>query len=167
MKRIILAGIIILLLAAGNTSYAQENKTIAQGLGLFVFPAEDQTKDQQEVDEYQCYKWAKEQSGFDPMNPTKVEVKEADRSPDGSAVRGSARGAAAGAAIGAIAGDAGEGAAIGAVAGAVRGRRAKAVGDQMEQQHNQQMAAAQEKEMRDKFNKAFTACMEGKGYTVK
>ena len=71
------------------------------------------------------------------------------------------------AAIGAIAGDAGKGAAIGAVAGGLRGRRAKVVGDEMEQQQNDAAAAAQEKEMMDNFKKAFTACMEGKGYTVK
>jgi hypothetical protein len=65
------------------------------------------------------------------------------------------------------AGDAGQGAAIGAVAGGLRGRRAKTVGDEMEQQQNNQAAAAQTQEMMDNFNKAFSTCMEGKGYTVK
>ncbi|NOX84902.1 MAG: hypothetical protein GXO86_02885 [Chlorobi bacterium] len=157
----------LLFFAIGIEAQSQENTSIAKGLGLYVFPSQNQDKDQQELDEYKCYKWAKEQTGFDPINPTKVQAKQADRSPDGTAVRGAARGAAAGAAIGAIAGDAGEGAAIGAIAGALRGRRAKVVGDEMEQQQNNQAAAAKEKEMRDNFNKAFSACMEGKGYTVK
>lgn len=145
---------------------AQE-ETIAKGLGLYVFPSNDQDKDQQELDEYKCYKWAKEQTGFNPTNPTQVQAEQVDKSPDGSAVVGAAGGAAAGAAIGAIAGDAGKGAAIGAVVGGLRGRRSKAVGDQMEQQQNNQAAAAKEKELLDGFKKAFSACMEGKGYTVK
>jgi len=167
MKRIIAAGIIILFFGWSSKTYAQESKTIAQSLGLFIFPAKDQDKEQQDQDEYQCYKWAKEQTGFDPMNPTKVEAKQAEKGPDGSAVRGAARGAAAGAAIGAITGDAGDGAAVGAIAGAMRGRRARVVGDQVEQQAYNQEAAAKEKQIKDSFNKAFSACMEGKGYTVK
>jgi hypothetical protein len=158
---------IILTFTLNNHTRAQENTTIGSGLGLYVFPSNDQTKEQQDADEIACYKWAKEQTGIDPINPPQVEAQQVDRSPDGTAVRGAARGAAAGAAIGAIAGDAGEGAAIGAVVGGLRGRRAKVVGDEMQQQQNNAAAAAQEKEMMDNFKKAFSACMEGKGYTVK
>lgn len=50
--------------------------SIASGLGLYVFPAYNQTKDTQEADEVECYKWAKEQTGIDPTNPPQVEVKE-------------------------------------------------------------------------------------------
>jgi len=141
--------------------------TIAKGLGLYVFPSKNQDQKTQDADEIACYKWAKEQTGVDPINPPEVKAAEVDRSVDGTAVRGAARGAAAGAAIGAIAGDAGEGAAIGAVVGGLRGRRAKVVGDEMEQQANNQAAAAKQKELMDSFKKAFSACMEGKGYTVK
>jgi len=61
-----------------------------------------------------------------------------------------------GAAVGAIAGDAGKGAAAGAVLGGVRGRR-------------QSMAAqqAQQQETRSAYDRAFAACMEGRGYTVR
>ncbi len=139
---------------------AQESKTtIAKSLGLYVFPSKNQNAKTQDADETACFKWAKEQTGYDPINPTKVEAKKVDRSVDGSAVRGAARGAAAG--------DAGEGAAIGAVVGGLRGRRAKVVGDQVEQQQNNQAAAAKQKELMTNFNKAFSVCMEGKGYTVK
>ncbi|NMF35606.1 hypothetical protein HHH56_12285 [Flammeovirga yaeyamensis] len=120
-----------------------------------------------DADEMACYKWAIDQTGYDPLNPTVVQAKKADTSADGSAVRGAAGGAAAGAAIGAIAGDAGKGAAIGAVAGGLRGRRAKAYGDAVEQKQNNEAAAAQNQKMKDDFVKAFSACMEGKGYTVK
>ena len=85
----------------------------------------------------------------------------------GGVLRGGARGAAVGAVGGAIAGDAGKGAAIGAVVGGMAGRRGKVAGDAQQQQQNEQAAAATEKELMGNFNKAFAACMEGKGYTVK
>ncbi len=157
---------ITVIFGSDQIALAQET-TLASGLGLFVFPSNDQNKDQQDTDELACYKWAKEQTGVDPLNPPKVQAKQVDRSPDGTAVVGAAGGAAAGAAIGAIAGDAGKGAAIGAVVGGLRGRRAKVVGDEIEQQQNNAAAAAATEEMMNNFKKAFSACMEGKGYTVK
>lgn len=163
--------IILIILAAFfvvpvNAQEKQET-TIGQSLGLFVFPSQDQNKEQQDKDEYECFKWAKQQTGVDPLNLPETEAEKVDRSADGTAVRGAARGAAAGAAIGAIAGDTGKGAAIGAVAGGLRGRRAKVVGDEMEQQANNQAAAAIDEEKMNNFKKAFSACMEGKGYTIK
>lgn len=140
---------------------------ISSSLGLYVFPANNQDAATQEADEMACFKWAKERSGYDPMNPTVYQGAEVDRSADGSAVGGAALGAAGGAAIGAIAGDAGQGAAIGAIVGGVRGRRSKVVGDQRQQQANDQAAAQKTKAAADDYNKAFTVCMEGKGYTVK
>ena len=141
--------------------------SFAKSLGIYVFPAKNQDQATQQKDDAACYQWAVEQSGVDPINPTKVEAAKVDTGPDGSAVRGAARGAAAGVAIGAIAGDAGEGAAIGAVAGGLAGRRAKKIGDAQQQQANNQAAANQQTAMSDSFKKAFVACMEGKGYTVK
>ena len=140
---------------------------IASSLGLYVFPANNQDAATQEADEMACFNWAKQQSGYDPLNPTVYQGGEVDRSADGSAVGGAAVGAAGGAAIGAIAGDAGKGAAIGAVVGGVRGRRSKVAGDQRQQQANDQAAAAASQNASNDYNKAFTACMEGKGYTVK
>jgi len=141
--------------------------SISKGLGLYVFPSNNQTQEQLDADEMACYKWAIAQTNYDPLNPTKVVAQDADTSLDGSAVVGAAKGAAAGAAIGAIAGDTGKGAAIGAVVGGLSGRRARRYGDQVEQQQNEQAAAAANKELADSYNKAFSACLEGKGYTVK
>jgi hypothetical protein len=156
--------------AQDNTAQQADNPvstSISQGLGLYVFPSNNQTQEQLDADEMECFKWAKEQTNYNPLNPTQVEVKQADTSVDGTAVVGAAKGAAAGAAIGAIAGDAGKGAAIGAVAGGLRGRRAKKYGDAVEQAQNEQVAVATSQELADNYNKAFSACMEGKGYTVK
>lgn len=140
---------------------------ISQAMKLYVFPAKGQTKQKQKADEFECYKWAVEQSGIDPLNLPKVEAAPVQSGPTGAAVGGAARGAAAGVAIGAIAGDAGKGAAIGATAGAMSGRRQ---GKQAQAQQNQQAqagAAAKEQELKDSFKKAFSVCIEGKGYTIK
>ena len=165
MTQILKNIVLILFLFSGLTSANAQG--IASSLGLYVFPAEGQDAATQEADETACFKWAKQQSGYDPMNPTVYQGAEVDRSADGSAVGGAAVGAAGGAAIGAIAGDAGKGAAIGATAGGMRGIRA---GSQAQAQQNQQAqanAAAAEEETKNTFRKAFSACIEGKGYTVK
>ena len=155
----------LLLSFFGFTSILAQG--IGSSLGLYVFPANNQSAATQEADEMACFKWAKGQTGYDPMNPTQVVGAEVDRSVDGTAVAGAAVGAAGGAAIGAIAGDAGKGAAIGAVVGGIRGRRSKVVGDERQQQANDQGAAAMQQDLANDYNKAFSACMEGKGYTVK
>jgi len=150
--------------ALPDTSQMTYNQ-ISQGLGLFLFPTNEQSQQQQKVDEFECYKWAMEQTGIDPLNLPKVEA-EVQSGPTGGAVRGAARGAAAGAAIGAISGDAGKGAAIGATAGAMGGRRG---GKQAQAQQNQQAQAnadAAEAETKNTFKKAFSACLSGKGYTI-
>lgn len=140
---------------------------MSQGLKLIVFPAKSQSKDQQKKDEFECYKWSMEQTGIDPLNLPKVQAAPVQSGPTGGAVVGAAKGAAAGVAIGAIAGDAGKGAAIGAVAGGLAGRRA---GKQAQAGANQQAEASvksQEAEIKATFTKGFSACLEGKGYTIK
>jgi hypothetical protein len=140
---------------------------ISQQMKLYVYPAKGQGKQQQKEDEFECYKWAVEQSGIDPLNLPKVEAAPVQSGPTGGAVKGAAKGAAAGAAIGAIAGDAGKGAAIGAAAGGMAGR---SKGKQAQAQQNQQAqanVAATEQQMKDSYMKAFSVCIEGKGYTIK
>jgi len=161
IKLVILVGIIGFCFQNTNA------QSLSKSLGVHVFPANDQDQATQDTDESYCYKWAIQQTGYDPLNPTVVAAANVDTSPDGNAVKGAARGAAGGAAIGAIAGDAGKGAAIGAVAGGLRGRRAKVVGDANQQKANDQAAANKMKEMEDDYKKAFMVCMEGKGYTIK
>ena len=153
-----------LVKAQGTTA---NSASMAKSVGLYVFPAKNQTADQQSKDENECYKWAVQQSGYDPSNPTKVDTAKADKGRNGEVVKGGAKGAAAGAAVGAIAGDAGKGAAIGAVAGGLAGRRARKAGDAKEEQKNIQEADAKKAEMVNGFKKAFSVCLEGKGYTVK
>lgn len=152
--------------ALPDTSKITYNQ-ISQAMKLYVFPAKDQTKQKQKEDEFECYKWAVEQSGIDPLNLPKVQAAPAQTGPTGAAVGGAAKGAAAGVAIGAIAGDAGKGAAIGAVAGGLAGRRAGKQGQAQANQQSQANAAKSEQEMKDSYKKAFSVCIEGKGYTIK
>jgi hypothetical protein len=140
---------------------------ISSSLKLFVYPAKGQSQQQQKADEFECYKWAIQQSGIDPQNLPKVEAAPAQSGPTGGGVVGAAKGAAAGAAIGAITGDAGEGAAVGAVAGGLSGRRAAKKAQKQQNQQAQANAAATQQAMMDSFIKGFSACMEGKGYTLK
>ena len=166
MKKSNLIIVLVITLFSFYNLSAQSNG-IAKGLGLYIFPSNNQDAATQNADEAYCYTWAKEQSGYDPLNPPKVEAAPVDTSPDGSAVKGAAVGAAGGAAIGAIAGDAGKGAAIGAVVGGVRGRRASKKADASQAQSNQQAATNHSTALLNDYKKAFSVCMEGKGYTIK
>lgn len=140
---------------------------ISNGLGLYAYPAKGQSQKKQKGDEFECYKWAMQQSGIDPLNLPKVEAAPVETGPDGSMIVGGAKGAAAGLAIGAIAGDAGKGAAIGAVVGGLGGIRKKKMTDAQKQQQSQANAANTEQAIKESFVKGFSACMEGKGYTIK
>jgi len=166
MKKINLV-LVIIVAVFGMQQMSAQSAGIAKSLGLYIFPSNDQDAATQSADESACYKWAMEQTGYDPLNPPTIEAAPVDTSPDGSAIRGGARGAAGGAAIGAIAGDAGKGAAIGAVVGGVRGRRQSKQADAAQAQGNSQAAANQSAAMLNDYKKAFSVCMEGKGYTIK
>jgi hypothetical protein len=130
-----------------------------------VYPAKGQSAQQQGQDEAQCYAWAKQSTGIDPAavasSPPPQQTGPA--AGGGQRVRGAARGAAGGAAIGAIAGDAGKGAAAGAVVGTMAGgRRAR-----QDQAAQNQQAQAQQQELIHTYYRAYGACMEGRGYTIK
>ena len=166
-SKILSATIVVLICYTSAIAQEQQQSfSVSKSLNMYVFPANEQSKEQQEMDEFQCYKWAVEQSGVDPMNPPEITAEQVDTSPDGSAVVGAAGGAAAGAAIGAIAGDAGKGAAIGATVGALRGRRSKVASDAKQQEQATQQATATEAELMNNFKRAYSVCLEGKGYTV-
>jgi hypothetical protein len=127
--------------------------TAVRAQQAFIYPQKGQSQEQQQKDEGECAAWAKGQSGVDPGAAAPPPDR---RQRQRGTVGGAARGAAAGAAIGAIAGDAGKGAAIGAAGGGIAGRRGAKAAEQAGQQQTQ-----------DAYQRAFAACMEGRGYTVK
>ena len=124
-----------------------------------IYPAKGQSAQQQQADDGQCYSWAKGNTGIDP-----AAVASTPPPPSGPAVGGGerARGALRGAAVGGIV-DGGDGArtgaAVGVVAGGARARQNQRA-EQASAQSNQQGAM-------DTFYRAYGACMEGRGYTIK
>jgi Glycine-zipper domain len=147
--------------------------TLSQ-IGMFIYPAKGQTKEQQAADEAACTEWAEAQTGLElkagSVNTeaaAKAAKQEAGKATEGAAVVGAAKGAVAGTAIGAIAGDTGKGAAIGAVAGAMGGMRARRQAKKQAEKQGAQAAQAQNQQALDSFKKAAGACLEGRGYTVK
>lgn len=168
MKRPMFKAVLAMLLLGLNiNAFAQTTgEAVTKKVGLYVFPANNQTAEQQEKDKSDCYTWAIQQTGYDPINPTVVTAQQVPAGPDGAGIAGAAGGAAVGAAIGAISGDAGKGAAIGAVSGAVMGRRRGNMAQASAQSKANNEAAQTNKNLEDGFKKAFTACLEAKGYTV-
>jgi len=176
-----IARVAFALVCSASVTVLADTKTVASSLDVFVFPAENQTPERQAQDEAACYQWAAGHTGTDPQaigqqqqadqQQAQVQQQAAQQTGQGSGARGAVRGAAAGALIGEIANDdAGEGAAWGAAAGAVRGRRQ---GRQAQAQAQAQVAAAAQQqqaltsEQLTNFKKAFSACLEGKKYSVK
>ena len=155
--------VLLALLAFGADS------VIAQE--LIIYPAKGQSQDQMEKDKFECYTWAKQQSGFDPMAmPQTTAPPPKQETQKGGVVRGGLRGGAVGLAACAIAGDAGKGAAIGAASGGLIGgmrRRDQKRSQQQAQKQWEQEQANAYMQGRNSYNRAFGACLEGRGYTMK
>jgi Glycine zipper len=156
------------MLVCGAIFFSSLTLTTAQP---YIYPNQGQSPQQEQLDKGQCYSWAVQQTGFDPANPqVGVAPPPGMQAPQGGMFRGAAGGAAMGAIGGAIGGDAGEGAAIGAGVGALFGglRRAR---ERREQEQMQQAYAAQQQgamsQGRSNYERAFGACMAGRGYTVR
>jgi hypothetical protein len=130
---------------------AAAGSAAAQG---YVYPGRGQSPEQQQRDMGDCHLWATQQSGANPaaMAPPSA-------APQGHMIRGATRGAAIGAVGGAIGGDAGRGAAIGAASGALIGGFRR-----MDQRRAQEQAYAQAS---NSYARAYGACLEGRGYTVR
>jgi len=169
-KRVPVFAIIILFTAMFLLNFAAAEQprpagnSISSSLGVIPYPTKGQTPSQQNQDEGECYAWAKQQTGIDPMAvASRPTTQPGPPVGGGERVGGAARGAAGGAAIGAISGDAGKGAAIGAVAGTLAGG-ARARRNRATQEVQAEQAKAKTLQT---FNRAFGACMEGRGYVVK
>jgi len=135
-----------------------------QASDLYVYPAKGQTAQQQTLDEGECYQFAKGRTGFDPMAaPRATSPRPAE---EGSVVGGALGGALAGVAIGAIAGDAKKGAAIGATSGGLLGGIKKS-SSRRDQEEWEQQQAQNYAYQRNEYNRAYTACLEGRGYSVR
>ena len=132
---------------------------------IYIFPNKGQSQDQQNKDRGECEAWARGQTGYDPLAAS-VGPAPQYQAQQGGVVQGAARGAVTGAVVGAIAGNAGKGAAIGAAGGGLVGGMRRA--DQQAQNRAASAnARAQNERGRSEYIRALSACLEGKGYTVK
>ena len=130
----------------------------------FVYPAKGQSPEQQKKDEGECHIWAVQQSKYDPTKPPQqTAAAKPPTTATGTTPGAGMRGAARGAVVGGIAGDAGAGAAAGAVAARSQSRRQNAA----QAQQQQQAATQQQQAGMATYQKARSACLEGRGYTVK
>ena len=137
---------------------------------IFVYPANGQSDEQQSRDEFECYQWAKDRTGVDPARASAPSTVVVSEPAQGGAGRGLARGGLLGLGVGALAGNAGKGAAIGAATGAVVGgvRRQDQVSRQQQtaQQVAQDQAAASSSDLAS-YDRAYSVCLEGRGYTTR
>lgn len=139
---------------------------------FYVYPQKGQSAAQQEQDQFACYQWARDQSGFDPMQrPQASAPPPKTQAPTSSAGRGAVGGAVTGAIIGgATKGDVGRSAAYGAAAGALFGnarRNSQVEANRQQQDQWARQEGARYEQQRHSYNRAYAACMEGRGYTVK
>jgi len=153
-SQVAIAAFVICVAAKGAT---------AQTNGPYIYPSRGQTQEQQNRDKYECNQWAVSQSGFDPSNPspTSAGAQQAQRGAGGGAERGAAVGAIGGAIEGDPGARAASGAARGGLLGAIRRRR-----ERNEAAQAQEQAQATAAGDRESFNRAFAACMQGRGYAV-
>src|SRR5262245_35250048 len=152
MKIVISVCMALLLLGTVCAPGAQE---------LYVYPARNQSETQTAQDKEECHAWAVGQTGVDPEKVATAAVAAQPSSGAGSGVGGAALGAARGAASGDAAAGAMRGVGIGRLIHAIRARR------QMEQQHQASVQDHQQRQAQlGNYDRAFGACLTGRGYSV-
>jgi hypothetical protein len=140
---------------------------------VYFYPTQGQSPERQERDRYECYNWAVSRTGFDPsrrpLPPSQRDVVVPAR-PTGEATVG---GALIGAIIGAAVSDsrnAASGALVGAAAGGLLGavsESAQADEDARRYTASQAAAAAGNGRAAADYQRAMSACLEARGYSVK
>lgn len=174
---IVIAGVLLLSCAPqGYTVKKQTVPTRVPTTTVYFYPTKGQSEAQQDRDRYECYLWAVEQSGFDPGQAQLAPHQRIEVTPAAPPGADTATGAVSGAIIGSMMAprrDPGFGLVFGAITGAILGSasdqarqeqaaRAQQYYDSKEARHY----ALVEKQARD-YRRAMTACLEGRGYSVR
>lgn len=148
----------------------------AQSSGPLIYPAKDQSAKQQEQDRFECYSWAKAQSGFDPAQAAPMPAGQPTQTAQAaqqknSTAGGMVVGAAGGAAVAELTHhSAGRGAAVGALGGGLMAKAKEKQAMQAAQQQANQQASQQQAaraQQKSAYDRGFAACLEGRGYVVK
>lgn len=173
--RIIVLGLLLVVLGTTG-AYGQDR--------LYAYPTQGQSQGQLARDRGECHGWAVRQTGFDPtaipfeQRGRGVVVAEPIASdPAATILTGTVVGSVLGTAVGAIAGDAGAGAVIGAALGLFDGIQRAEVAEAREIAVHRQRAGADARwqarrqaylaQQYSRYNRALSACLEGRGYTVR
>ncbi len=140
---------------------------------VFVYPSRGQSAEQLDRDRYECYRWAVAQTGFDPSQAALAPHQRVDVVAAPEAGSDTAAGAITGAAVGAVVshpGHAAEGAIVGAVIGGLAGAASEAdraqQAEELRRRYDERESAWFERQSNE-YRRALTACLEGRGYTVK
>jgi len=169
-----LVGTTALLLAACAADPAREpgvpRQDVMASAQVYFYPGRGQSAEQQDRDRYECYLWSRKQTGFDPSSPRLLPHQRLDvvaaRPPGESAAAGAAGGAVLGAIV-APRGQAVEGAVLGAMAGAAIGAASEAARRRDIERTQRDIDAARLEQQATNYRRAMTACLEGRGYSVR
>ena len=166
--------VVMVMLVLGQYAYAND-------LGAYAFPQKNQTPEQQKQDESTCAQWSKEKTGLDPavlqyqqqqaMAAQQQTAQAAQQRASTSTARSLGRAALTGAALGGINNSMDDGAGKGAVMG-VTLATSKAIGSSKDKQiqaaaNGADAQAQQVQADSQKYMRAYCACMEGKGYSIR
>lgn len=150
---------------------------------LYIYPANGQSEKQLSDDRYACHQWAVTESSFDPsqfegVTPVRtVNVPVPRNEAEGATNKGAIGGAVAGGIIGAHDSTVGKGAVIGAIVGTIVGAAVEDSGRQKAQAKARTEAQREADDIarskaqlalkKSNYRRALTACLEGRGYTVR
>ena len=181
MSRILSITVVsVMLFGCAPTGYTVQKHPAASpplpNTVVYFYPTKGQSEAQQDRDRYECYLWAVKQSGFDPGQAQLAPHQRVEVTPAAPPGSDTAAGAVGGAIVGSMMAprhDRGFGMVFGALTGAMLGAASDAARQQQAQQVQQhydakeaQRYARLEKQSRD-YQRAMTACLEGRGYTVR
>ncbi len=140
---------------------------------IAVYPANGQSARRLDRDRYECHLWAVRESRYDPSGHARYYDPPPRVEPDPPSGYSTTTGAVAGAVIGAAVANprrTAEGAAIGAVVGAVAGsaedRAREARAQAIEDSYAGRREYRQDRRA-DGYRRAISACLEGRGYSVR
>ncbi|HEY4050216.1 MAG TPA: hypothetical protein VGM27_25415 [Acidobacteriaceae bacterium] len=151
------------ILAVGQNN-PQPVKGMASTVGLYVYPKNHQSANQQLTDESQCYTDAKSQTGFDPnaAAPATATKAQSEKGGDKSMAQGAARGAVI---SGATGGDPAAGARRGAIIGGIKSKRKQK--QETAQADKQADADKTQQQQLDNFKRSLSSCLDSRNYSVK
>lgn len=153
--------------APGNAASTAPVRLRASDMGIYVFGRSGQSSAQQAKDDGECYGAAAQQSNYDQRMAQAGQTQAPATAQQGGRAKGAVKGAVAGTAVGAVVGDAGQGAAIGATTGVIAGGSRQRRENKEAQQRAAQAVEQEKANALADLKRAYGACMDARGYSVK